>query len=64
MMYRSNHEIAAVVTRGLIEASQHDLSSVIRKMAREGVPRDVIQRVFIDPKRHRATDIPKSSAIK
>ncbi|HZV99806.1 MAG TPA: hypothetical protein VFF74_12540 [Methylophilaceae bacterium] len=64
MNYRSNKEIESAVARGLQEAATKDLSSVLRKLAKEGVPRDVIQRVFIYPKIYRSTDKAKGGAYK
>jgi hypothetical protein len=63
MENRVNNEVAAVVIKGLIMASTLPLSEVMARMSSKGVPDDVIERVFIAPKIHRATDIDKSVGV-
>lgn len=63
MENRINKELESAVIKGLIAASSLDLATVIKKMSSKGVPKDVIERVFISPKTHRATDIDKSVGV-
>lgn len=63
MESRINKEMAIVVIKGLIMASTLPISEVVARMSRQGVPDDVIERVFIAPKIHRATDIDKSVGV-
>lgn len=63
MENRVNKELAAVVIKGLIASSTLALPTLMEKMASKGVPKDVIERVFISPKTHRATDIDKSVGV-
>lgn len=63
MEKRVNKELESAVIKGLIAASSLDLPAVIEKMSSKGVPEDVITRVFIAPKTHRATDIDKSVGV-
>ena len=63
MENRVNKELAAVVIKGLIASSTLALPELRKKMASRGVPEAVIERVFISPKTHRATDIDKSVGV-
>lgn len=56
MNMRHNEAIEVAVRKGLKAASLNRLSSAILEMCHEGVPRDVITRVFFSTKTHRSTD--------
>jgi hypothetical protein len=62
MIQRANKEIEEVVNQGLVSLTRVDVSSVAKVLCHQGVPRDVITRVFFYPKIHRAcfldTDAP------
>ena len=63
MENRLNQELAAVVIKGLIASSTLALPALIEKMKSKGVPHDVIERVFIAPRIHRADDIDTSVGV-
>jgi hypothetical protein len=63
MENRVNKQLEAVVVKGLIAASALSLPELVARMSSKGVPADVIERVFIAPRIHRATDIDKSVGV-
>ena len=63
MENRVNKQLEAVVVKGLIAASALALPELVARMSSKGVPADVIERVFIAPRIHRATDIDKSVGV-
>ena len=63
MENRVNKQLEAVVVKGLIAASALSLAELVARMSSKGVPADVIERVFIAPRIHRATDIDKSVGV-
>lgn len=63
MENRVNKELESTVIKGLIAVSSLDLPTIIERLSSKGVPKDVIERVFISPKIHRATDIDKSVGV-
>ena len=63
MENRVNKELETIVIKGLIAASVLPLPELVTRMSSKGVPADVIERVFIAPRIHRATDIDKSVGV-
>lgn len=63
MENRVNKEMETVIIKGLIAAPTLGLAEITARMASKGVPQDVIERVFVAPKIHRATDIDKSVGV-
>ena len=63
MANRVNKELEAAVIKGLIAASSLELPELVTRMTRKGVPPHVIERVFIERGKHRATDIDTSVGV-
>lgn len=63
MEQRVDKDTETIVVKGLIATSARSLPAVIEKMSSQGVPQAVIERVFIAPRVHRATDIDKSVGV-
>lgn len=63
MENRVNKELEAIIIKGLIAASALPLPELVARLSSKGVPAEVIERVFIAPRIHRATDIDKSVGV-
>lgn len=58
MENRSNIKIEEAVRSGILaSAYTEDFSSVVKKMIVDGVPVNVIRRIFVDPQTCRASDL-------
>ena len=54
---RSNTTIESAVQKGRVAAYTDDFPSALNSMAQNGVPKAVIERIFIYQQRCRSTDI-------
>lgn len=63
MMQRSNKKVEDVVNQGLVSLARMDVSSVARVLCHQGVPRDVITRVFFHPKIHRPCNLDAGNPV-
>jgi hypothetical protein len=53
---RADKKLDAAVNRGLAAALLFDVSTGVKVMSDQGVPSDVMMRVFLAPQQRRATD--------
>jgi hypothetical protein len=59
---RSNTAIESAVQKGRVAAYTDDFLSALNSMAQDGVPKAVIERIFIYQQRCRSTDMGSMAA--